>query len=220
MKASILFSGGKDSCLAAKMLSVFFDIELITASFGLLPNWEKAEEAAKKLKFSFKVFKLDKEILERAAERTVKDGFPNNGIKFIHQKALEEVAQNPPARITSQSDTGGHNPLYKRGSNIFISDGIRRDDKVPVLSVSEIRSLEDKFDVHYIQPLAGYSWKTIDILIDKFFVIEKYKSASSFVGSEYEFELREIIKRKYGEKKIKEIFPQNHTHSLVISVKK
>jgi len=198
MKASILFSGGKDSCLTAKMLSDFFDIELITASFGLLSNWEKAEEVAKKLNFSFKVLKLDKEILEQATKQTVEDGFPNNGIKYIHQKTLEEIAKN----------------------SIIISDGVRRDDKVPVLSISEIRSFEDKFDVHYVQPLAGYSWKTIDILIDKFFVIEKYKSASSFVGSEYEFELREIIKREYGDEKIKEIFPQNHTHSLVVDVKK
>ena len=198
MKASVLFSGGKDSCLTAKMLSDFFDIELITTSFGLLSNWEKAEEVAKKLNFPFKVLKLDKEILKQAAEQTVKDGFPNNGIKYMHQKTLEEVAKN----------------------SKIISDGVRRDDKVPVLSISEIRSLEDKFDVHYVQPLAGYSWKTINILVEKFFVIEEHKSASSFVGSEYEFELREIIKREYGDEKIKEIFPQNHTHSLVIDVKK
>ena len=208
MKASILFSGGKDSCLAAKMLSDFFDIELITASFGLLSNWKKAKEVSQKLNFPFRVLKLDKEILEQAAKQTIKDGFPNNGIKYIHQKTLEETAKNPP------------NPLCERGNNIFIADGIRRDDRVPVLSISEIRSFEDRFNVHYVQPLMGYSWKTIDILVEKFFVIEKYKSASSFVGSEYEFELREIIKREYGDEKIKEIFPQDHTHSLVIDVKK
>ena len=198
MKASILFSGGKDSCLAAKMLSDFFDVELITASFGLLSNWKKAEEVSQKLNFPFKVLKLDKEILKQAAGQTVKDGFPNNGIKYIHQKTLEEVAKN----------------------SKIISDGVRRDDRVPVLSISEVRSFEDKFNVHYVQPLMGYSWKTINILVEKLFVIEEHKSASSFVGSEYEFELREIIKREYGDEKIKEIFPQNHTHSLVIDVKK
>ena len=198
MKASILFSGGKDSCLAAKMLSDFFDIELITASFGLLSNWKKAEEVSQKLNFPFRVLKLDKEILKQAAEQTVKDGFPNNGIKYIHQKTLEETAKK----------------------SKIISDGVRRDDRVPVLSISEVRSFEDKFDVHYVQPLMGYSWKTINILVEKFFVIEEHKSISSFVGSEYEFELREIIEREYGDEKIKEIFPQDHTHSLVIDVKK
>lgn len=195
-KVSILFSGGKNSCLAAVMLSKFFEKELVTCNFGVLSSWKKAKEVAEKLGLPFRVLKLDKKILEEAVEQTVKDGFPNNGITYIHKSALEEAAQ------TSE----------------FIADGIRRDDRVPVLSLPEVRRLEDKFKVHYIQPLMGYSRKTINLLVEKFFIIKEYKSSSSFMGAEYEFELREAIKKKYGVKKIKEVFPQNHTQSIVVKV--
>jgi predicted subunit of tRNA(5-methylaminomethyl-2-thiouridylate) methyltransferase len=196
MKVSVLFSGGKDSCLATIMLSKFFEIELITCSFGLLSNWKKAEEVAKKLGFTFRLLKLDKKILGEAVEQILRDGFPANGIKYIHQKALEEVAKD----------------------SEFIADGVRRDDRVPVLSLSEIRHLEDKFNIHYIQPLMGYSRKTINLLVDKFFKVKEYKS-TDFIGAEYEFELREYIKRKYGPERIKEIFPQDHTQSIVVDIK-
>ena len=154
MKALVLFSGGKDCGLSAVMVSKFFQTELITYSFGLLDNYKQAEKAAKILKMPFNVAKLDKEILDNAVEITLKDGFPNNGIKYIHQRALESASQNVK----------------------IIADGIRRDDRVPVLSLPEIRSLEDKFGVHYIQPLMGFSRKTINLLADKFFDIKEYKS--------------------------------------------
>ncbi len=197
MKASILFSGGKDSCLVAIILSKFFDIELVTTSFGVLDNWKQAKNIAKKLGFPFKVLKLDKKILEKALDQVIKDGFPNNGIKYIHHEALKELAMD----------------------SSIIADGVRRDDLVPVLSASEIRQMEDKYNIHFIQPLAGYSRKTVDLLVDQFFIIEEYKSSSDFIGAEYEFELKEMIKQKYSAEKNKEIFPANHTHSIVLEVK-
>ncbi len=193
MKAAILFSGGKDSCLAAIILPRVFEIELITYSFGLLDNWKRAEAAAKKLGLPFKVLNLPQKVLDQATEIIKKDGFPNNGIKYIHQKALEQTTQN-----------------FK-----IIADGVRRDDKVPVLSLSEIRRLEDKFDVHYIQPLMGFSRKTINILVKRFFTIKEYKS-EDFIGAEYEFELREAIKQKYGASAIEKIFPRGHSQTIVI----
>ena len=196
MKVSILFSGGKDSALAAIMLSKFFDVKLITCSFGTLSNWKEAEKVAKKLKFPFEVFNLDKKILERAAEQVIKDGFPNNGIKYIHLKALEEVGK----------------------SSEIIADGVRRNDRVPVLSLAEVARLEDKFNIHYLQPLLGYSRKTVNLLVKKYFIIKEYTAKDSFIGAEYEFELREIIQKKYSVKEAREIFPQDHTHSYVKSV--
>ncbi|MCK4354874.1 7-cyano-7-deazaguanine synthase [Candidatus Parcubacteria bacterium] len=193
MKATILFSGGKDSCLAAIMLSRFFEVELITYNFGLLDNWKQAKQVAEKLKLPFKIIKLPQKILDEAVEITNKDGFPNNGIKYIHQKALEFASQD----------------------SKVIADGMRRDDRVPILLLSEIRHLEDKFDVHYIQPLMGYSRKTINILVKRFFEIKEYKS-EDFIGAEYEFELREAIKRKYGVTAVEKIFPKGHSQTIVI----
>ncbi len=209
-KVSVLFSGGKDCCLAAVMLSKFFEVELITCNFGVLSNWKKAEQVAEKLNIHFHVLKLDERILEEAAEQTIKDGFPNNGIKYIHQKALEEVAKISPKESLRDPT----------GQAEFIADGVRRDDRVPVLSLPEVRRIEDKFKVHYIQPLMGYSRKTINLLVEKFFTIKEYKSSASFIGAEYEFELKDAIKKKYGIKKIQEIFPKGHTHSIVVKVKR
>ncbi len=196
MKVSVLFSGGKDSALSAVMLSRFFRVELVTCSFELLDNWKQAEKVAQELELPFYVLTLHREILEQAAEQTIRDGFPNNGIKYIHQKALEEIAKKEQ----------------------IIADGIRRNDRVPKLSLSEVMRLEDKFKVHYIQPLLGYSRKTINLLIERYFIIKEYTS-DSFIGAEYEFELRELIQKKYGIKKVQEIFPQDHTHSIVIKAK-
>ncbi len=196
MKVSVLFSGGKDSSLAAIMLSKIFEVELVTCNFGILSAWKQAEKIAKKLGFPFRILKLNKSIIEEAVVKTIADGFPNNGIKHIHKRAIEEAAKE----------------------SKIIGDGIRRNDRVPVLSLPEIMRLEDKFNIHYIQPLMGYSRKTIDILVEKYLVIEEHKS-DSFTGAEYEFELRELIKREYGIKKIREIFPKNHTKSIVIKVK-
>lgn len=201
MEVSILFSGGKDSALAAIMLSKFFKVELITCNFGVLSNWEQAEKVAKKLKFPFKVFNLDRKILEQAVEQVIKDGFPNDGIKYIHLKALEEVGKSIPA-----------------GQAKIIADGVRRNDRVPVLSLAEVTRLEDKFNIHYLQPLIGYSRKTVNLLVEKYFIIKEYTASDSFVGAEYEFELRKLVQKKCGVKKAREIFPQDHTHSYVKSV--
>ncbi|MDP2750459.1 MAG: hypothetical protein Q8O89_06525, partial [Nanoarchaeota archaeon] len=100
---------------------------------------------------------MDEKIIEEAAEIAIRDGRPCNGIKYIHKKVLEAVAKN----------------------SKIIADGVRRNDRVPALSLSEITSFEDKFKVHYIQPLMGYSRKTISILLKKYFLVKEDKSSSS-----------------------------------------
>jgi predicted subunit of tRNA(5-methylaminomethyl-2-thiouridylate) methyltransferase len=47
MRVSVLFSGGKDSSLSALLMEPFFEIELVTCSFGLLPNGELEAQTAK-----------------------------------------------------------------------------------------------------------------------------------------------------------------------------
>lgn len=190
MKVSLLFSGGKDSALAAIMLKKFFEVELVICTFKTMDNWKKAQEVARKMNMPFRLMKLEREILDQAVEITLKDNFPSNAIKYIHQKALEKLA---------------------RESKI-IADGVRRDDRTPVLSIGEIKSLEDKFDVHYIQPLMGYSRRTINLLVKQFFEIKEYKSTDE-IGAEYEFELRNQVKNK-------NLFPQNHTQTIVAEIKK
>ncbi len=196
LKICVLFSGGKDSSLAAFILSKIFEIELITVTFGILKNWRQASKVAGELKFPWRIINLDQRIIEEASKIVINDGYPNNGIKYIHKKVLEEMAKN---------------------SNI-IADGVRRNDVVPKPSLPEIMSLEDRFKVHYIQPLIGYSRKTIDLLLRQTFLFKEYEG-ESFPGAQYEFELRELIKKEYGPSKIDKIFPKHHTHSIVIGMR-
>ncbi|HDG63806.1 MAG TPA: hypothetical protein ENG72_00320, partial [Thermococcus sp.] len=148
MEVYHLYSGGKDSSLAAYILSrLGYDVILVTISFGLLDSWKYAKETAERLGFKHKVVSLDQSILEIAAEMCIKDGHPNNAIQFIHEKALEEVAKLE---------------YVER-----ISDGTRRDDRVPLLDQRRTRSLEDRFNVQYIRPLLGLGYKTIRELTEK-----------------------------------------------------
>jgi predicted subunit of tRNA(5-methylaminomethyl-2-thiouridylate) methyltransferase len=197
MRASVLFSGGKDSSLSALLMEPFFEIELVTCSFGLLPNGELAAKTAKKLRFPHRIISLEWEILENAYEKIMKIGYPREAINYIHEKAIETLALDPEVGL--------------------IVDGTRRDDRVPVLSISQIRSIEDRLGIQYICPLKGYSRKTVKLLVEHYLRIEEGPS-DSVQKADYETELRELIRQRHGEEKIKELFPA-HIQSHVLSRK-
>lgn len=195
MKVSVLFSGGKDSSLSALLLEPFFEIELVTCNFGLLPTGEIAAKTAIELRFPHRVLTLKREILEKAYNLIISDGFPKNAINYIHKSAIEALAA-------------------EQGIE-FIADGTRRDDRVPVLSTAEIRSIEDRFCVQYICPLKGYSRKAVNFLVERDLIIEEGPSEST-QKADYETELRELIRQRLGDYKIHELFPvhlQSHTLS-------
>lgn len=197
MRVSVLFSGGKDSSLSALLMEPFFEIELVTCSFGLLPNGELVAKTAKELRFPHRVLYLEQEILEKAYDKIMNDGFPKSAINYIHEKAIETLASDPDVKL--------------------IADGTRRDDRVPVLSISQVRSIEDRLGIHYICPLKGYGKKTLSNLVELYLRIEEGPS-ESIQKADYETELREFIRQKHGEEKIKELFPA-HIQSHVLSRK-
>ncbi len=197
MRVSVLFSGGKDSSLSALLMEPFFEIELVTCSFGLLPNGELVAKTAKELRFPHRVLYLEQEILEKAYDKIMNDGFPKSAINYIHEKAVETLASDPDVKL--------------------IADGTRRDDRVPVLSISQVRSIEDRLGIHYICPLKGYGKKTLSNLVELYLRIEEGPS-ESIQKADYETELREFIRQKHGEEKIKELFPA-HIQSHVLSRK-
>jgi tRNA methyltransferase len=197
MRISVLFSGGKDSSLSALLMEPFFEVELVTCSFGLLPNGELAAKTAKKLGFPHRVISLEWEILEEAYKKIIKEGFPRSAINYIHEKAVETLALDPEVQL--------------------IADGTRRDDRVPVLSISQIRSIEDRLGIQYLCPLKGYGKKTVSILVEHYLKIEEGPSENT-PKADYETELRELIRQRDGEEKIKELFP-SHIQSHVLSRK-
>lgn len=197
MRTSVLFSGGKDSALSALLMEPFFEVELVTCNFGLLPNQELAAKSAKELGFPHRILSLEWEILEKAYEKIMNDGFPKYAINYIHEKAIETLASDPDVK--------------------FIADGTRRDDRVPVLSISQVRSIEDRLGIQYICPLKGYNRKTVSTLVERYLRIEEGPS-ESIPKADYEIELRELIRQRHGDEKIKELFPA-HIQSHVLSRK-
>jgi len=193
-----LYSGGKDSSLAAWILSrLNYEVELVTVSFGLLDNWRFAKETAERLGFRHRVLELPSEILERASEMAIKDGHPNNAIQFIHEKALEVLASMPEVER--------------------VSDGTRRDDRVPFLDLPKARSLEDRFGVAYIRPILGLGYKTIRELVDELFVVE-IRESEELQKADYEVELRHLLREKGVDPLT--IFPKRHYQSRVLGWKR
>ncbi|WP_297500959.1 asparagine synthase-related protein [Thermococcus sp.] len=192
-----LYSGGKDSSLAAWMLTrLGYDVELVTVTFGLLDNWRFAKETAERLGFEHRVLKLPAEVLERAMEMAINDGHPNNAIQLIHERALEALASFPEVER--------------------VSDGTRRDDRVPFLDLPKARSLEDRFNVAYIRPLLGIGYKTIRELTERLFIVE-IRESEELQKADYEAELR-LLLRENGIDPL-EIFPKRHHQSRVLGWK-
>ena len=196
MKAHVLFSGGKDSSLSALLLEPHFDIQLVTCNFGILPTRPVAQEIAKELGFSHQIITPDIGILNNAAEMVKKDGFVNNAINNIHRQVLFMLAQNEDVSM--------------------IADGLRRDDRVPRLDLSEIQSFEDKNKVLYCSPLMGFGRAAINKMIESNLVITEEESAA-LLKCDYEAELREHLIRGIGADETAAYFPKSHMQSRVIS---
>ena len=196
MKAAVLYSGGKDSSLAAVILQKLgYQVELVTANFGVFPSWKSALQSASSLGFKHRVLKADKSIIRESADLILKDQFPNRGINHVHREILKRAAED-----------------YS-----VVADGTRRDDKVPKLDLNEIQSFEDSQSVQYLN-LAGLGHKTINQLSQQLFQLVK-EPTSIENNSDYEIEIRCLIAKMEGNKAASELFPP-HIQSRVIGWRK
>jgi predicted subunit of tRNA(5-methylaminomethyl-2-thiouridylate) methyltransferase len=192
MKAGVLYSGGKDSSIIAVILkNLGYQVELVTVNFGCYPSWKAAAESSSKLGFKHRILKGEPDVLKDAVKTIIKDGFPNNGINKVHKYALELLAND-----------------YS-----VVSDGTRRDDKVPKLDLNQIRSFEDRNGVEYIN-LEGLGHKSINNLSNTLFHVKK-ELTSMENNSDYEIEIRFLISKLEGEELAFKIFPE-HLQSRVI----
>ncbi|MDF1556588.1 MAG: alpha hydrolase [ANME-2 cluster archaeon] len=196
MKVSVLFSSGKDSSLAALLLEPFFQVELVTISFGIEPTHDVAAESALKLGFPHTVVTLPSSCIEEAASMLMEAGSPGGPINYLHQQALEAVCSKPHTRV--------------------VADGTRRDDRVPLLTMPQVQSLEDRHNIMYIRPLFGYGRSVIDALVQQHLEIEQAQS-DNIKKADYEAELRAFIRKQYieGESIVERLFPY-HIQSHVI----
>ena len=194
MKAGVLYSGGKDSSFVAVMLKrLGLDVELCTANFGVYDSYIPAGKSAEALGFKHNVLKMDSDILDKTCDMIMDDGFPNDGIKFIHAQTVERIADD-----------------YD-----IIADGTRRDDRTPKLNVNQIRSLEDRKDVQYIN-LDSFGHKSVKLITSNLFEISHERSNRDN-SSDFEVEIRTLIDEKGGNSL--DIFPE-HYQTRVIGYKK
>ena len=194
MKAAVLYSGGKDSSFVAVMLErLGLDVELYTANFGVYDSYIPASKSAKSLGFKHNVLKMDKDILKATCERILEDGFPNEGIKYIHSQTVEKLAED----------------------HDIIADGTRRDDRTPKLGINQIKSLEDRKNVQYIN-LDSFGHKSVKMITESLFEISKERSNRDN-SSDFEVEIRTMID-DMGANSL-DIFPE-HYQTRVIGYKK
>lgn len=196
MELALLYSGGKDSTLAALVLERFYDVTLVTGSFGVTDDWEHARDAAARTPFDFERVDLDREVAVEAVERMVSDGYPRNGIQQVHEHALEVVA----------------------GMDVdAVADGTRRDDRVPTVSRAQAQSLEDRHDLQYLSPLSGFGRGAIDDMVAESLDVESGPS-ETLEKSDYESELREILRAEFADASVADVFPE-HTQTRVRDVR-
>ena len=197
MELGVLYSGGKDSTLAALLLEEFYDVTLVTGHFGVSDDWTHARETAEALGFEFERLELDADVAHEAVDRIREDGFPRNGIQQIHLHALERLAER-------EYDA--------------IADGTRRDDRVPTVSRAQAQSLEDRHGVDYIAPLSGFGRTAVDRLVEA--QLEVTVGPSEEIDrADYEAELRAIIAEEDGPEAVGDLFP-DHEQTYVTDVRR
>ncbi|MBB6646841.1 DUF7411 family protein [Halobellus ruber] len=192
MDLALLYSGGKDSTLAALFLDSFYDVRLVTGRFGITDDWTRAEAAADRLGYAFEPVDLDRSVAEAAADLMLEDGYPRNGIQHVHEHALERAAD---------LDVDA------------VADGTRRDDRVPTVSRAQAQSLEDRHGIDYLSPLAGLGRHAVDRLADETLRVETGPSAEVPKG-DYETELRALLAAEHGTDAVDSVFP-DHEQSYV-----
>lgn len=186
----MLFSGGKDSSLAAIMISRDYETELNTFVFSSERTIPGVEKAAKALGLPLIKRVFDEGLLEKVMEMMVKDGFPNSAINLVHRNATYSLAKE-----------------YD-----VIGDGTRLNDRVPMLDYAEVQSIEAKHQCSLVRPLLGYGRREVNRLADTHFTVE-YGETGSIENGDYENEIRTAFSAQGMDPY--EIFPSHHEQSLV-----
>jgi predicted subunit of tRNA(5-methylaminomethyl-2-thiouridylate) methyltransferase len=192
VEVGLLYSGGKDSTLAALLLDGLADVTLLCGTFDITDDHEHARAAAQAVGFPSRRLDLDPAVADDAIEQMLADGYPRNGIQQVHEHALEEA--------TALSVDA-------------VADGTRRDDRTPTVDRPLAQSLEDRHGVAHLAPLAGIGRAAIDDLAEAHLVVDTGPSEAIPKG-DYETELRARIAAEYGQERVETLFP-DHTQSRV-----
>ena len=194
MKAGVLYSGGKDSSLAAILLGTYYQVELNTFVFDqdrLIPSVEAAADA---LGYPIKKRVFEEGMLNKMVDLVVEKGYPNDAINFVHRSAVESLA----------------------GEYDVVGDGTRFDDRVPMLSRESVQSLMSRTGCSYVRPLLGVPRREVDRLVDQLLVVQ-YGETGTLENGDYESEIRDAFRARGLD--YTTLFPQHHEQSLVVGRK-
>jgi predicted subunit of tRNA(5-methylaminomethyl-2-thiouridylate) methyltransferase len=194
MKAGVLYSGGKDSSLAAIMLGTYYEVELNTFVFDPLRPIPMVEAAAKVLGFPLKKKVFRQGLLNEMVDLVKACGYPNDAINTVHQIAVESLSRE----------------------YTVVGDGTRFNDRVPMLTRAEVQSLGNRTGCSYVRPLLGYVKPEVDRLVDRFFVV-KYGETGTIRNGDYEAEIRDAFHARGLDPT--SLFPAHHDQSLVVGRK-
>jgi predicted subunit of tRNA(5-methylaminomethyl-2-thiouridylate) methyltransferase len=194
MKAGVLFSGGKDSSLAAIMLGTYYEVELNFFVFDPSRQVPSVDAAAQVLGFPLKKRVFRKGFLDEMVDLVKTCGYPNDAINTVHQVAVETLSSE----------------------YAVVGDGTRFNDRVPMLTRAEVQSLGNRTGCSYVRPLLGYVRPEVDRLVDRFLVV-KYGETGTIRNGDYEAEIREACASRGID--TSSLFPAHHDQSLVIGRK-
>jgi hypothetical protein len=194
MKAGVLFSGGKDSSLAAIMLGTYYEVELNFFVFDPSRQVPSVDAAAQVLGFPLKKRVFRKGFLDEMVDLVKTCGYPNDAINTVHQAAVETLSSE----------------------YAVVGDGTRFNDRVPMLTRAEVQSLGNRTGCSYVRPLLGYVKPEVDRLVDRFLVVTCGETGTIRNG-DYEAEIREAC-ASHGIDTTS-LFPAHHDQSLVIGRK-
>jgi hypothetical protein len=194
MKAGVLYSGGKDSSLAAIMLGTYYEVELNVFVFDPSRQVPSVDAAARALGFPLKKRVFKKGLLEEMVDLVRTCGYPNDAISIVHQVAVETLSSE-----------------YQ-----VVGDGTRFNDRVPMLSRAQVQSLGNRTGCSYIRPLLGYVKPEVDRLVERFLIVI-YGETGTIRNGDYEAEIREAVAAMGIDPA--SLFPAHHDQSLVVGRK-
>jgi hypothetical protein len=194
MKAGVLYSGGKDSSLAAIMLGTYYEVELNVFVFDPSRQVPSVDAAAQALGFPLIKRVFRKGLLDDMVDLVKTCGYPNDAINTVHQIAVETLSSE----------------------YAVVGDGTRFNDRVPMLSRAEVQSLGNRTGCSYVRPLLGYVKTEVDRLVDRFLVVN-YGETGTIRNGDYEAEIREAFAARGIDSS--SLFPAYHDQSLVVGRK-
>ena len=190
MKIGVLFSGGKDSALAALMLARYYDVELNTFVFSQDRSVPAVKAAAACLGLPHTIRVFEEGLLDEAIKMLIRCGYPHDALNMVHRTAVETLSKKYPA----------------------VGDGTRWNDRVPMLARPEVQQIEALSGCSYVRPLLGFGKNEVDRLANSMLAVQ-YGETGTIENGDYEHEIRKAVCARGIDSAT--LFPSGHRQSLV-----